>query len=669
MDFLGKIELFSRTFDNRFVFNLFNLLLCGVIVLVIVRGWRAHITLIKDRPFLILAFSLLGASFALGVLFTGAFFFFRRAYSEGSFDLLIHGLWASAWLMLAASTYQRPATDQSSPKSANRLYLPFSLLTLLWLSIAIVLFVPDGRAPSFFFIASFALDLLNLFLLTLAFICFHRRPLGRHNFARGALSILLLAALLHLISFAEMGERASIIVWNLEQFAWALALLTLALAIGETSKDLFDRVFVGLQVTFILLASLMILVITQTEKVDYLTSIRARSDELAEFVRANVDYLGHEDKALPEIVEREDFLQRAMLGFGHIPELKIVRIASGTDVAMFEIGDDGEISRDLRTLPATNLRSQLDAEKYFLIQSLPLNEAGPGAVEFYGTREVLDRHIRKRIVIIFALFTGLVVLSTLMIGLVVRGASVTIRQQAHEIEKAQHRLMQASKLAAIGQLATGVAHEINNPATAILTRASFLLSDDEASVSPSDREDLQAIVAQAQRIARITHNLLSFSRPQVRRIRPAKIDRVIENSLLLVRDAMKANSIAVEKDLPPRLPQVMADEESLIRALENIYRNAIDAMPDGGRLRIRARKNDHDPERLRLEISDTGTGISRDDLARIFDPFFTTKEVGKGTGLGLSIVHGIISEHQGTITVESEMDEGTTFVILLPAEE
>lgn len=669
MEFLGKIELFSRTFDNRFVLNLFNLLLCGVIVLVIVRGWRARTAPsgTKGRLFLILAFSFLGASFALGAIFAGAFFFFRQLYPQDPFDLMIHTLQASAWLMLIASAYERPAINQSSVTSRGRGDVTFLLLALLWLSAAVLLIVPAGSAPSFHIIANLAAGFLNLLLLIFAFVCFHRRPLGRRNFAAGALFILIVAASLHLASFVEMSQRAATITWNLEQFTWSLALLTLALAIGETSVDLFDRVFVGLQVTFILLASMMILVITQTEKIDYLTSIRSRSDELAELVRANVDYLGQEDKALPAIIGREDFLQRAMLGFGHIPELKIVRITSGSDMAMFEIGDDGGITQSVGKLSDANSQSQMEAGDYFLIQSLPLAQAG--AVEFYGTREVLDRHIRKRIIIIFTLFTGIVVLSTLMIGLVVRGASQTIRHQAREIEEAHQKLMQSSKLAAIGQLATGVAHEINNPATTILSRASFLLSDGDESVSSSDREDLQAIVTQAQRIAHITSNLLSFSRPQVRRIRPTEMDRVVENSLLVVRDALEANHIAVEKDVPTDLPRALADEESLIRALENLYRNAIDAMPDEGTLGIRASKADERPDRLRLEISDTGAGIKSENLPLIFDPFFTTKEVGKGTGLGLSIVHGIITEHDGTITVESEAGKGTTFVMLLPAED
>lgn len=671
MEFTREVELFSRTYDNRFVFNLFDLLLCGVILFVIVRGWRARSATsgIRERLYLLLAFSCLGTSFALGAIFAGAFFFFRNSFSELSFNLLIHALWLSAWLMLVRSAQERPSTSQSSNAPGNK-YSPLTLLLgLVWLLVAILILTPANSLTKFYSVTNLVLDLLNLIFLGFALICFRRRPIGKHNFAMSALVILTAAAALHIASYAEVNARALTIIWNLEQFAWSFALFTFALAIGEIGRDLFDRVFVGLQVTFILLASLMILVITQTEKTEYLASIRARSDELAELVRANVDYLAREDEGLPAIIEREDFLQRAMLGFGHIPELKIVRINAGSNLATFEINQAGEINRYIQNIePSMNSVPQLDVREYFLIHAVPLTDAKPGAVEFYGTRDVIDRHIRKRIIIIFSLFTGMVILSTFMIGLVVRGASATIQKQANEIEKAQQQLMQASKLAAIGQLAAGVAHEVNNPATTILSRASFLVSDTDANLSASGREDLQAIVTQAERIAQITNNLLLFSRPQVRKLKSAAIDRIIENSLRPVLQSLEANRVQVETDVQEGLPYVLADEQALSRGLENLYRNAVDAMPDGGRLRVRAARDYEQPDRLRVEISDTGVGISPEHIARIFDPFFSTKEVGKGTGLGLSIVHGVIKEHRGAITVESHPGRGTTFHITLPVE-
>lgn len=236
----------------------------------------------------------------------------------------------------------------------------------------------------------------------------------------------------------------------------------------------------------------------------------------------------------------------------------------------------------------------------------------------------------------------------------------------NEIEAQQQRLLQASRLAAVGELAAGVAHEVNNPATTILTRATFLLSADETR-SESDREDLQAIVDQSERIAQVTRSLLMFSRPERLQLRPVAVERLVHGSLRSVDRLLSANGIAVETDLEPSLPLVLADESSLSRALENIIRNAIDAMPGGGVLRVRAHRESG--SWVCVEISDTGIGIDAPRIPRLFDPFFTTKEPGKGTGLGLSIAHGIVSEHCGQISVESTPGKGSEFIIMLPAEQ
>lgn len=675
MELLAKLELFSRTLENRFVFSLFDLLLCGIILLVIVRGrWtQMRAFSVRSRIFMFLAFSSLGASFFLGAVYAGAFLFFRSHLPEAPFDLAMHSLWGGAWLLLAAGAHQRPSQFQLQTESSLKVRsMTLVFLTPLWLLLAMALLAPVAfrfaqPLSALYPGANIVLDLTNLLLLSWTLILFFRRPLGGRAFTTAAVALLVLAALLHVCSYFAAETRIAIILWNLEQFTLSLSLLICALAIGETGRDLFYRVFVRLQMAFIVLGSLMILVITQTEKTEYLASIRSRSDQLVEFVRANVDYLTQQDKPLPSVMSREDFLQRALLGFGNMPELKVIRIITDTHAATFEIADDGEIREGIKIVSPTPARSELNSEEYFLIRGLSLSDTIHGQVEFYGTREFLDRHIGKRIVLIFSLFTGMVLLSTVMIGLVVRGASTTITQQEHEIEETQQRLMQTSKLAAIGQLAAGVAHEINNPATVILSRASFLISD-HASL-PTVREDLGAIVAQAQRIAHVTDSLLKFSRPQVRSLRPTRIEEIIDAGLRLVNKPLAANDISVETSLPSGLPFVRVDEESLTRAFENLFRNSIDAMPNGGTFSISALRDHQQPNRLRLEVSDNGTGISTEDITRVFDPFFTTKEVGKGTGLGLSIVQSIIEEHHGTIAVESEPGIGTKFIITLPTEE
>ncbi len=649
MNFLEKLELFSPTVENRFVFQLFDVLLCGVIVLVIARTWRARLrpVPVRNQLFLFLTFCCLGASFALGAIFSGGFLFFQVHVPAAPFDFFSHLLQFVAWVLLAAAAYQRPLRDrvESSALSISLVVIP------AWRYLA-------GPANT-------ALDIVNLFLLALALVVYYRRPLGGRGIGTSAVALLLIAALLHLGSSGARETRATVVLWNLEQLAWSLSLFTFALAIGETSRDLFDRVFVRLQIAFILLASVMILVITQTEKTEYVAGIRSRSEQLAQFVRAQVDYFRQRGEPLPAIVEREDFLERLAVGFGNLPELRVVRISAGTELAAFEIAGSGEIQRTLGTPPARGSLPKLDPDEYFSIHSLPLT-VGRGEVEFHGAREFLIRHIRKRIILIFSLFTGMVALSTLMIGLVVRGAGATIRRQAREIEETQRRLMQSSKLAAIGELAAGVAHEINNPVTTILSRASFLTSQVD---SAGDHEDLSAIVAQAQRIAQITKGLLVFARPQALDRKAVPIERIVETSLRSVKELLAGSQISVHTTVAPHLSPVMADEGNLVRALENLLRNAIDAMPDGGKLEIRAARDEASGERLRLEIADTGLGIPKEHLPRIFDPFFTTKEVGKGTGLGLSIVHGIVKEHRGNITVKSRLSGGTCFEITLPTEQ
>jgi signal transduction histidine kinase len=659
MEPLEKLQLFSRTFENRFIFNLFDVLLCGIIVLVILRAWRAQTKTIpvRNQLLLLLAFSSLGASFATKALSSGAFIFFRYHLPVASFESVFHVFQASAWLLLVASAYPSPRVRQS--RAPMRHLSVFFLLVSLFALLVLFGWLGSLTPKLLMF-----LDLANMILIAFTLVHVYRSPLGGRRYAAGALALVFVAASFHFVSSLNWGDKPSLIFWNLEQFSWSFSLFTCALAIGETSRDLSDRVFVRLQITFILLASLMLLVITQSEKADYFASIRGRSDQLAEFMRQDVDRLRQQNEPLSAIATREEFA-KAIREYDNLPELKIVRMSADNQIVTLQIGDNGEVSPP-NSLVSASLR--IDPEEYFLINALPLKTTSSVEVAFYGSREVLDQHIRRQIVLIFSLFTATVALSTLMIGLVVRGASAKIRGQAREIEKAQQQIYQSSKLAAVGKLAAGVAHEINNPATTILSLSSFWLSQNGGQPIAVDAEDLREVMTQAQRIARITTSLLEFSHPQILEMKPVPLEHIISLSLRLVDDLLTANRVSVQKNLPREKIRVRADEDSLVRALENLYRNAIDAMPGGGVLTLGVFWEDQTRERIRLEIADTGLGIQKDHIDRVFDPFFTTKEVGKGTGLGLSIVHGIIKEHQGTITIESQVGQGTRFVIALPTE-
>ncbi|MFQ6135890.1 MAG: ATP-binding protein [Candidatus Hydrothermarchaeales archaeon] len=234
-----------------------------------------------------------------------------------------------------------------------------------------------------------------------------------------------------------------------------------------------------------------------------------------------------------------------------------------------------------------------------------------------------------------------------------------VEERTRELRKAQQQLIQSEKLAAIGQLAAGVAHEINNPLTNILLDAELL--HQKALEGDLAKERLEEIISQVGTVARITRNLLEFARQSEVEIKSLDITALLEKSLEML--SFQLTNIRLEKDFQPNLPELRGDSSQLQQVFLNIITNAIQAMPDGGRLGISiVRENGF----IRVDISDTGLGIAEEDLGKIFDPFYTTKGVGGGTGLGLSICLGIVERHGGDIRVESKVDKGSTFTVRLP---
>jgi len=225
----------------------------------------------------------------------------------------------------------------------------------------------------------------------------------------------------------------------------------------------------------------------------------------------------------------------------------------------------------------------------------------------------------------------------------------------------QKRLVEQQKLASVGQLAAGVAHEINNPLTTILTTA-LLLQEDTDPEDPNYRE-LETIANETLRCRKIVTSLLDFARQS----KPAKalhdINQVIRESMALTRKQAAFKDVAFDAVLSEPLPLADIDKDQIQQCLINLAINAIEATDPGGKIRFASRLVP-DKKGLEITVSDTGGGIPEQALGRIFDPFFTSKETG--TGLGLAITHGIIEQHDGTIEVESKEGEGTTFRIHLP---
>jgi len=239
-------------------------------------------------------------------------------------------------------------------------------------------------------------------------------------------------------------------------------------------------------------------------------------------------------------------------------------------------------------------------------------------------------------------------------------------RMAHELQEHQEQLVQSRKIAAIGTLTSGIAHELNNPINNIVLTAETL-KEDFRSLSEEEALGLiQDILVQSDRASEIVKGLLDFSRSEHPEFVVLSVADVINDTLKLVRNQLLLSGIQVEEELPS-LPPVHGDRKGLQQVFLNLFINAIQAMPDGGSLRIRAASQDHNW--LKVEVSDTGVGITAKDLPRIFDPFFTTKQVGRGTGLGLSVTYGIIEKHGGHIEAHSQKGQGSTFTILLPLKE
>lgn len=237
-----------------------------------------------------------------------------------------------------------------------------------------------------------------------------------------------------------------------------------------------------------------------------------------------------------------------------------------------------------------------------------------------------------------------------------------------ELEHHQEQLLQSGKIAAVGTLTAGIAHELNNPINNVVLSAEAL-KEDFASLSEDEAQELiHDILVQSQRASEIVRNLLDFSRSEQRVSEPVDIHHIVRDSLKLVQNQVTLSGVEIERDLPADLPIVHGDPKTLQQIFLNLFINAIQAMKDGGLLKVQARTEDGG-HCLKVEVTDTGTGIDPEDLSHIFEPFYTTKEVGRGTGLGLSVSYGIAQKHGGHIEVKSKKGEGSTFTVVLPIEE
>lgn len=250
-----------------------------------------------------------------------------------------------------------------------------------------------------------------------------------------------------------------------------------------------------------------------------------------------------------------------------------------------------------------------------------------------------------------------------LIDAIARQLALIIEQKEMEAEKArlQEQLLHADRLATIGQLAAGVAHELNEPLGNILGFAQ--LAKKVPRVPEQVEQDLMKIEKASLHAREITRKLLVFARQAPSSMTQVTLNQLIEDGLYFLKSRCAKAGIELVREIAPNLPEIQADPSQLNQVFVNLVVNSIQAMPEGGKLTITVAVRD---DMVFISIGDTGYGMDKEALEKIFLPFFTTKDIGEGTGLGLSVVHGIVTSHGGTIEVESEVGKGTRFEIRLP---
>jgi two-component system NtrC family sensor kinase len=240
---------------------------------------------------------------------------------------------------------------------------------------------------------------------------------------------------------------------------------------------------------------------------------------------------------------------------------------------------------------------------------------------------------------------------------------IAFNRMASELEAREEQIIHSRKIASLGTLVSGVAHELNNPINNIVLTVDLLVG--KSKISEQRRSVLlEDILSQALRASEIVKNLLEFSRAEISTYRELDLSNLLRETIQIARNHMTLSKVQLHDEIAADLPKINGNHLGLQQVFLNLVTNAVQAMPGGGDLTVRTSLGKDN--KIRVEVRDTGTGISEEHLPHIFDPFFTTKDVGKGTGLGLSVSYGIIKKHGGQIIVKSKPGKATTFTVVLP---
>jgi signal transduction histidine kinase len=241
--------------------------------------------------------------------------------------------------------------------------------------------------------------------------------------------------------------------------------------------------------------------------------------------------------------------------------------------------------------------------------------------------------------------------------------AMTFNKMMCELKARQDQLIHSGKMVAVGTLTAGIAHELNNPINNIGFNVEAMLEGYDDYSDAEKQRMLQQIYTQVERAGATVRDLLDFTRVGTQAFSTVAIENVIDSTLKLIANELSLASVELDLDITENLPDINGSPGNLQQVFLNLFLNSIQAMPDGGVLAVRAALED---DLIRIEVSDSGSGISPENLDKVFDPFFTTKEIGEGTGLGLSVCYGIIERHKGSIAIDSSPGTGTTVTVRLP---
>ncbi len=245
--------------------------------------------------------------------------------------------------------------------------------------------------------------------------------------------------------------------------------------------------------------------------------------------------------------------------------------------------------------------------------------------------------------------------------------SIRLRDAFEAIKKSQEKIIHAEKLSSLGQLAAGLAHELKNPLTSIKMILQATGNDSTSSGSGLTEEDVQVVLKEVKKFDTILTQFLTFAKPPRLQLRPMDLKEAVEDVVSLMKAECNQRGVMITSEMPWNLPKIHGCDKEIKQVLINLFLNSLQAMPEGGLLRIMANEvADNDSKEVHLKVEDSGKGIPEENRAKVFDPFFTTKE--HGVGLGLSIIYSIIKEHHGTVDLQSQVGKGTIFTLAFPGE-